>query len=211
MDAAFVISAFAAIFSVINPITKVIFFPMLTEGFTKQEKRQVATLAVNFSFGVLLLFGLFGIYLFQALNVELSTLRIVGGIVIAKIGFDMLQGQIPRTKQAPGELESLADKKEIGIFPLAIPFIAGPGAIITVLTFTSTAPDVTELILVLVSVLVVCVITLIMMLYSERTFKKLGKVGVFAVMRIMGMILLAIGVQMILDSTKDILIGWGAI
>ena len=184
---------------------------MLTEGFTKQEKSQVATLAVNFSFGVLLLFGLFGIYLFQALNVQLSTLRIVGGIVIAKIGFDMLQGQIPRTKQAPGELESLADKKEIGIFPLAILFIAGPGAIITVLTFTSTAPDVAELVLVLVSVLAVCIITLVMMLYSEGVFKKLGKVGIFAVMRLMGMILLAIGVQMILDSAENILVGWGAI
>jgi multiple antibiotic resistance protein len=211
MELAFVVSAFVAIFSVINPITKVIFFPMLTDGFTKQEKKEVASLAVNFSFLVFLAFGLFGIYLFRALNVELGTLRIVGGIVIAKIGFDMLQGQIPRTKQAPGELESLADKKEIGIFPLAIPFISGPGAIITVLTFTSTAPDVPELILVLVSVLVVCIITLIMMLYSEGVFKRLGKVGVFAVMRIMGMILLAIGVQMILDSAEDILSGWGAI
>ncbi len=209
MNYTFVISAFVAIFSIVNPITKVIFFPMLTEGFTRDEKKQVASLAANFSFLVFLAFGLFGIYLFQALNVSLTTLEIVGGMVIVKIGFDMLQGQVPRTKQTPAEMESLVDKKEIGIFPLAIPFISGPAAIITVITYTSTAPGVLELIMVLVSVLIVCVITLVMMLYSERVFARLGRVGVFAVMRLMGMVLLAIGVQMLVDGTEKILVGWG--
>ena len=200
MNWAFIISAFAAIFSVVNPISKILIFPMLTEGFSRPEQKKVITSAVLFSFVMFLTFGLLGGYLFSTLGVDYLALRLTGAVVLFKIGFDMIQGQIPKTKPSEDERDEVAEKAMVGIFPLGIPFIAGPSALITVMLYMNEAPTVIDSIAVIFVVLAVCLITFLFLIESRQVYERIGKVGVMASMRIMGMILLSIAIQMFVDS-----------
>jgi len=211
MDAAFVIAAFVAIFAIINPISKIVFFPIITMDYTKEEKRAVISTAVLYSTIILLGFGLIGQQLFGVLGVSIPALKLTGAVVLFKVGLDMLQGQIPRTKYSKKEGDEAIEKRAVGVFPLAIPFIAGPGGIITVMLYVSSAPSVIDSLLVLVSVTVVLAITLVVLIYADKIADRIGKVGVTASMRLMGMILLAIGLQMFLSTIDMLLVEWGAI
>ncbi|MCK4718170.1 MAG: NAAT family transporter [Thermoplasmata archaeon] len=199
MDHAFVIAAFAAIFSIVNPISKIIIFPMVTKGFNKEERDSALSTAVIFSFLLFMGFGLFGKYLFGSLGVGYNALRLTGAVILFKIGFEMLQGQLPKTKPSEEERDEVADKKMVGIFPLAMPFIAGPAALITVMLYVSEAPGTLEGILVLAATAAVCLITFVFLYYAHVIYDKIGKVGILASVRIMGMILLAIAFQMFIN------------
>lgn len=202
MDTAFIISAFTAIFIIVNPISKVFIFPMITEGYTKEERVATLATAIYASFLLLIIFGLFGSFLFGALGVGYTALRLTGAVVLFKIGYDMLQGQMPKTKPSVEERDEAVEKKMVGVFPLAIPFISGPAAIITVMLYLSDAPGPLEGFLVLVSTAVVCLITLFFLYYAQRIFDRIGKVGVLASVRLMGMILMAIAMQMFINAFK---------
>lgn len=200
MDVAFIISAFAAIFVVVNPISKVIIFPMLTEGYTKEERVQTISIATTASFVTFVTFGIFGRFIFSALKVDYNALRFTGAIIMLLIGLDMIQGKMARTKPSPEETKEVEEKRMVGIFPLAIPFISGPAGIITVMLFLAEAPGIVEGVMVLVAVAAVCMITMFALLESPKIFSRIGTVGIRASSRIMGLIILAIGFQMLLNA-----------
>ncbi|MDG6219934.1 MAG: MarC family protein [Candidatus Thermoplasmatota archaeon] len=204
MDNAFVISAFIAIFAIVNPISKIVLFPMLTEGFTKEERMSTLATSIYASFLLFAVFGIFGRFLFEGLGVGFTALRLTGATVLLKIGFDMLQGQLPKTKPSAEERDEATAKKMVGVFPLAMPFIAGPAAIITVMLYMAEAPGTFEGVLVLTSTAMVCLITLLFLYYAHNIFDKIGKVGVLASVRIMGMILLAISFQMFINAFRTL-------
>ncbi|RLF49025.1 MAG: hypothetical protein DRN20_03170 [Thermoplasmata archaeon] len=209
MNWGFVISAFSSIFVVVNPITKLIYFPLITQGFTREEKVEIITIAVYVSFSILMGFAILGRYVFMALGVRPASLHIVGAIILLKMGYDMIQGQIPRTKTSDKEISELSAKKDVGIVPLAIPMISGPGSIVTVITFMSIAPGVWEAIMVLAAIAVICLITLFMLIFAEVISEKVGRIACYAMLRIMGIIGLAVGVQMFVDGTDMLLRQWG--
>ena len=202
MDVTFVISAFTAIFIVVNPISKVVIFPMLTEGYTSEERMATLAISIYASFLLFAVFGIFGHFLFGALGVGYNALRLTGAVVLFKIGFDMLQGQLPKTKPGVEETAEAAEKKMVGIFPLAVPFISGPAALITVMLYVSEAPGNTEGVLVFVSTAIVCLITLACLYYANDIFDRIGRVGILTTVRIMGMILLAISLQMMINAIR---------
>lgn len=194
------VSAFAAIFVVVNPISKVIIFPSLTEGFTKEERVMTISVAVSASFIVFVTFGIFGRFLFDALNVDYNALRFTGALIMLIIGLDLIQGKMARTKPAPEETREAEEKKMVGIFPLAIPFISGPAGIITVMLYLAEAPGPFEGIMVLVTCAVVCFITMLLLLESPLIYNRIGSVGIKASGRLMGLIILAIGFQMLMNA-----------
>jgi len=200
LNISFVIAAFVAIFSVVNPFSKVIFFPMITHGLDGREKRNIIVLAVYMSFLIFLGFALLGGLLFESLGVSLISLRLAGGVIMFKIGWDMLQGVIPKMKPSQDEWDEITEKRLIGVFPLAIPFISGPASIATIVTYMSTSPGFTEQMLVIVSTGLVCLITGVFLHYSDVIFNRIGKVGVFAAMRIMGLIILAMSIEMLTNG-----------
>jgi multiple antibiotic resistance protein len=200
MNGAFVASAFAAIFVVVNPISKVIVFPMLTEGYTREERVQTISIAITASFVTFVTFGIFGRFIFSALHVDHTALRLTGAIIMLLIGLDMIQGKLPRTKPGPEETKEVEEKKMVGVFPLAIPFISGPAGIITVMLYLTEAPGPIEGIMVLVTCAVVCIITMLFLLESPLIFERIGNVGIRASSRVMGMIILAIGFQMLITA-----------
>ncbi|MBN2185409.1 MAG: NAAT family transporter [Candidatus Krumholzibacteriota bacterium] len=195
-----IIVAFTAIFIIINPFSKVPFFLLLTKGYTKEEKRKVVLHAIRISVFVLIAFALAGKYLFTLLNISELSMRVVGSLVIIKIGFEMMSGKIPTSKPSSDERDEAIQKEMVGVIPLGIPMIAGPGSIITVMTFVAKAQNALEVAAIIGSILITCLVTFILLLKADIFYNRIGEVGLHTIMRLLGILIAAIGVEMMLDS-----------
>ena len=197
---ALMIAAFAAIFITVNPISKVPFFIVLTDGYTREQKRLVILNAIKVSLGVLIIFAIFGRFLFDVFNVEFLALKFVGAAVLIKIGYDMLMGQISRFKGTDEERQEAIDKSIVGVVPLGIPMISGPGAMITAMIYMGEASGPLEWGFIILSILMTLAVTYVLLTESQYIYEKVGKLGITATMRIMGILIASIGVQMLLDN-----------
>ncbi len=199
---AFGLSAFAAIFTIVNPVGNIPVYVTLTEGYTRERRTEVAKRAVIVATVTLVVFALTGNYIFLVFHTSIHAFRIAGGILLFSIAFNMMHGERPKAKLTEREREEASAREEVGVVPLGIPIFAGPGAITTaiVLMGESAVPslDVAKSILVLVSILVTMAISQVLLLRSEWIAKRFGRVGMMAFSRIMGLILAAIAVQFVI-------------
>ena len=194
------IAAFAAIFITINPISKVPFFILLTQGYSRGQKKKVILNAVKVSLAVLIPFALFGKYLFDAFNVEFLALKFVGAAVLIKIGSDMLMGQIPQFKSSQEEKDEAIEKGMVGVVPLAIPMMAGPGAMITAMIYMGESVNVLEWGFIVFCIVITIMITYVLLMESQYIYKRMGNLGIAATLRVMGILIASIGVQMMLNN-----------
>lgn len=197
---ALMIAAFAAIFITVNPISKVPFFIVLTEGYSREDKKKVIINAIKVSTAVLVGFAIFGKFLFDAFNVEFLALKFVGAAVLIKIGYDMLMGQMSRFKSTDEERQEAIDKGLVGVVPLGIPMISGPGAMITAMIYMAESTGPMEWGFIILSILITLAITYFLLVESHIIYEKMGKLGITATMRIMGILIASIGVQMLLNN-----------
>ncbi len=205
----FTVAAFAAIFSIVNPLGAVPILVSLTEGYSPAEKKGVIIKAVLSAFSVLLTFALFGNYIFAFFGITIPSFRIAGGLLLISVGFSMMRGQPPRTKSTPEERAEAAEREEVGIVPLGVPMLAGPGSITTVMIVISDSQGALGITAVVASIAVTLLIAYILFLYGNRIFERIGRVGSRAFSRIMGLIITSIAVQFIIEGIKTILIQWG--
>ena len=194
------IAAFAAIFITINPISKVPFFILLTQGYTREEQKVVIMNAVKVSLAVLIPFAMFGKFLFDMFDVEFLALKFVGAAVLIKIGSDMLMGQIPQFKGSQEEKDEAIEKEMVGVVPLAIPMMAGPGAMITAMIYMGQSVNVLEWGFIVFCLVITVMITYVLLMESQYIYDKMGNLGITATMRIMGILIASIGVQMMLNN-----------
>ena len=197
---ALMVAAFAAIFITVNPISKVPFFIVLTDGYSREEKKIVILNAIKVSLAVLLLFAVFGKFLFDAFNVEFLALKFVGAAVLIKIGYDMLMGQISGFKSSHEERQEAIDKGIVGVVPLGIPMISGPAAMITAMIYMGESSGILEWAFIAISIVITLAITYVLLVESQYIYEKMGKLGITATMRVMGILIASIGVQMFLNN-----------
>ena len=207
----FSVAAFTAIFSIVNPLGAIPLLVTITEGYTEEERMHVITKAVFSAFLVLVVFALFGNLIFAFFGITVSSFRIAGGILLMSVGFSMTRGQPPRTKSTPEEREEAAEKEEVGIVPMGVPMLAGPGSISTVMIFISKSEGPLYVSAVLFSILLTLTIAFVMFIYAEKIFRRIGRVGARAFSRIMGLILMAIAVEFIIEGIHSVLLEWGAL
>lgn len=185
------------IFAVVDPIGTLPFFASLTEGFSPQDRRHVLTRAVIVSTLILIVFAVAGRYLFAAFGFTLAAFEIAGGILLFIVAYDMLRGEVGPTRlTAADRADAIQNRDEVAVFPLAIPLLAGPGAISTVMIYaggTSAGPFNT--LAAFVAVLVAGGATYVVFLYGQRILDALGRVGVMALTRVLGLLLAAVAVQ----------------
>jgi len=195
--------AFTSLFTVMNPIGIAPVFIGMTTNLTRSQRRATARRAVLTSFGVLMLFGLTGRFLFEFFGISVAGMRVVGGIILFGIGYEMLGAKLSRTK-AP--TETVGDYiRDISITPLAIPIMTGPGAIATIIVLANDGGTVLHyLVLAGVVALVVTVIYLVLM-GGERMLDFIGEDGNSVLLRIMGLILMVLGVEFIIGGLTPIL------
>ncbi|HEY6237781.1 MAG TPA: NAAT family transporter, partial [Thermoplasmata archaeon] len=202
MEIAFLLATVASVLAIVDPVGTLPFFAALTDGFSSADRELVLRRAVVVAASVLSLFALFGRFLFAAFGFTLQAFEIAGGILLFTVAFDMLRGEITRTKLAPGdEQEALGRRDEIGVVPLGIPLLAGPGAISTVMIFEGSAgSDLFSILATFIAIAITAAVTYLVLHYGQRIIRSLGRIGVMAITRVLGLVLAAVAVQFIVNG-----------
>jgi multiple antibiotic resistance protein len=193
-------AAFIFLFAVIDPIGTVPVFIAVTNGYNEKEKRIIAFKAILFSAIILLFFIVVGELILDAINISLPAFQIAGGIVIFLFALTMIFGDSkPET-----EIKRIKNTTETAVFPIAMPSIAGPGAMLAVVLLTKNSEysilEQFQLSLVLIGVLVV---VFILLLIATKVHKIIGDAGASIISRVMGLILSALAVANIIDGIKE--------
>lgn len=208
LDTAFLITAFVTMFVVIDPIGTAPVFVALTQGASRRQRNMIALRACGIGSVLLLLFAFFGESLLGFIGISMPAFRVAGGILIFLIAVDMLFERRTKRREDKGDDESLHD--DPSVFPLAIPFIAGPGSIASVILLTGQRPGAEGMAMVLGATFAVIVIALLLFFASSLIERALGKVGVTVITRLLGMLLAALAVQFVLDGLSAFGFGPGA-
>ena len=196
------ITAFVALFVVIDPIGLAPIFVALTQGVTADARRRIAVRACIIGFGLLLLFGLAGESVLGFLGISMAAFRIAGGILLFLTALDMLFER--RTKRREDQAAEDGPEDDPSVFPLATPLIGGPGAIATMILLTGQAGGDPVHIAGVVGVMAAVLICVLGMFLMAGVLERLlGRVGINVVTRLLGMLLAALSVQFVLDGLRD--------
>lgn len=199
MDTTFLISAFVTLFVIIDPIGLVPLFVALTQGMTTRERRAIGLRAVLVAAFILLLFAAAGEAVLGFVGISMPAFRIAGGILLFLTALDMLFER--RSKRRKDQTEE--DRPDPSVFPLAIPLIAGPGAIATMILLAGEHPGLAGLATITGVMLAVLVIVMLLFLSASLFERALGRVGINVVTRLLGMLLAALSVQFVLEGLRD--------
>lgn len=198
----FAITTFVAVFAIVNPLGAMTFFVVLTRAYPRTMKARVIQRAILAATLTLLVFALIGNYIFLLFGTSIHAFRIAGGILLFSIAFSMMQGERSRTQLTPQDRAEALEREAVGIVPLGVPMLAGPGAITTVMVLMAEASapsvDMGRIALILASIVVTMGVTWLLLTYADRVFHRVGRMGAYAISRIMGLILAAIAVQFVI-------------
>ena len=192
---------FAALFSVLNPIGTVPIFVGLTMDDNAKERSRISLWTAINVFIILIISFFLGEYVLTFFGISIEALRIAGGIVIATSGFSLLTGNFNKKRGVNKKVESDAQKRnDIALTPLAIPMLAGPGSISLLIAFYHEHHSIPDIIFSILAIFAVAVAIFIVLKSAHYLAKILGASGIVAISRIVGFIVIAIGVQYIISS-----------
>ncbi|HRT11669.1 MAG TPA: MarC family protein [Methanoculleus sp.] len=200
----FILLSLSSIIIVVNPLAATLIFVSLTGTMDQAAKLKIAREASEFALAVLLIFTFGGGWILQIFGISIEAFRIAGGVLLFGIGMDMVYAKTSRTKMTATEKYEGQDTDDIAIMPLAIPMIAGPGAITSVIVLMNEAMPMglAAIAMVPLAVIVAIGITYYMMKNADVIVRRIGQREYRAVNRLMGMLLIAIAVQFIIVGIK---------
>ena len=203
----FLLVALPAVFFVVDPIGTVPLFLAMTARDRPEKARSMALRACLVAASVLAFFALFGHWVFQVFGVSLAAFRTAGGVLLLITALDMLRAETSKTKTSPAETSEGVEKDDIAIVPLAMPMLAGPGAIATAMVLVSRDSNTLRATaLVVLSIGITFAAAYLILRGAGVVQRVLRKSGVAILERVMGLILAAIAVQFIADGARDL---WG--
>jgi multiple antibiotic resistance protein len=194
--------AFTTFFATIGPLDVAALFAALTAKATPKERRQMALKGALIGGGILLFFAIFGKAVLKSFGITLPALQASGGILLLLIAIDMVFARDSGSTTATDEERAEAQgKKDVSVFPLATPLIAGPGAIgAAVLLVADAEGDAVETAVVVGVLLGMVLLTFLLMLLATQVQKLLGVTGLHVISRVVGVLLAALAVQFIFDG-----------
>lgn len=198
----YAIFAFVSLFTMVNPIGVVPPYLGMTTAMTREQSRRVARRAVLTGASILVLFAVTGQWVFSFFGISVDSLRVVGGIIFLLLGYRMLSGRVPRERQGYETHEEYAT--DISITPLGIPIVCGPGAIATAILLTTEDPSPSHYGITVLVILVIMLITYVVMLSGRRIMGFFGESGTIVLMRLMGLIIMAIAVEFLFAGLTPI-------
>jgi MarC family membrane protein len=200
----FSVVAFTSIFILVDPFAAIPAFLVMTAHDDGERRRRMAKRAAWTCLIVLGSFGLAGSWIFRAFGITLPAFEIAGGLILLLIGIDMLQARRSSTQEVEPERQEGAEKEDVGITPLGIPMLAGPGAISTVMVLIGPKPEVQHVGPVFAAIIVTSLISYWVLSAAEMVRRRIGETGIRILVRLMGLLLTAIAVQFFLNGFIDL-------
>ena len=202
----FALVTFTSILFIVDPIAVVPTYLVITQGETAEHRATTARRACIAAAVILIAFGLAGSAIFELFGITLEAFRIAGGLILWVVAMDMLHGE-RRTQESGPEIVEGQRKDDVAVTPLAMPMLAGPGAISTIIVLDGQARTVPRKLAVYASIIVTLFISWIVLRVGDRVIKRMGRTGVRVMTRIMGLLLAAIAVQFVITGARDALKG----
>lgn len=204
----YLLEAFVTLFVTVDPLGLAPLFIGLTAGMGPKDRRQVALRATSIATAVLIVFALAGGKLLALLGISLPSFRIAGGLLLFSTAFQMVFSQKePRDKSDADRAVTLDHIRDIAAFPLAIPLLAGPGAISASILAASKAPSVAAFAGFIGLIVAVMGIGLAVFLLADPIDKRIGETGRVVIGRLLGLLLAALAVQFVADGIRAIIAG----
>jgi multiple antibiotic resistance protein len=204
---AFFVTSFVSLFVTLDPVGNVPIFLSITPHNSEAERAAMVTRAVLVVFGVLVGFALFGNLIFRFFGVTIEAFRIVAGLLLLKIAFDMMEAKPARVRHTPEEDAEGAKREDVAIIPLAIPLLSGPGTISNVVALTGQVAKSSSVIpmfgILLLAIALNVLIAFIALRSATPITRLLRETGMRVFTRVMGLILAAIAVQFVLTGIKE--------
>jgi multiple antibiotic resistance protein len=198
----FALLAISSILIIVNPLGATLIYVSLTTGLDQAARDIIVRDSCRLALIILLFTAVFGTWVLQLFGITLEAFRIAGGILLFGIGMEMVYARTSRTKLTVTEKNESQDNEDIAMMPIAIPMIAGPGAITTTIVLMNEALVLTPVAIgvVLLSIILSIGITYYMMRNSDYIMSKIGQREYRAINRLMGMLLIAIAVQFVING-----------
>jgi multiple antibiotic resistance protein len=202
IDWSFVLIVFTGLFAIINPIGNAPIFISFVEHLNRHEQKAIALKAVTVGFIILTVFVIFGYTLFNVFNISIQAFRITGGLLVLKVGFDMINSKSKET----ASVQTHSEPKDTGfaISPLATPILVGPGTLSTAVSFVGVGNKIENSIIIIFSSGIILTISYFVFISSTTLIEKIGKEALNVVTKIMGLLIASIGIQMIITSIEEL-------
>lgn len=197
------VSAFVTLFVVIDPPGCAPIYAGLTKGASREQARAMALRATFIASVILLIFALFGQELLGALHIELDSFRIAGGLMLFFIAFDMVfEKRTQRREERAEKIAATPEVEDVSVFPMAMPMLAGPGAIAAVMLLMNEADTVPQMFEVLGALALVLAITAAALVAAGPLIRLLGDKVEAVITRLLGVLLAALAAQYVIDGLK---------
>jgi multiple antibiotic resistance protein len=197
----FAILSLVSLLIMVNPISIMPVYASMTSSYSSAESRRFALRGILTALIVMLIFAGIGKFIFDFFSISIESLRIVGGILFFLVGYEMLSG---KEKQEPDPNESGQATLDQSITPFGVPLICGPGAISTVMLLMNQCNDLRLRLTLVASILMVTVITFIALISARPVTRLIGRTGINVIMRITGLIVMAIAVELLVGGLTAI-------
>ncbi|MCL4501549.1 MAG: MarC family protein [Deltaproteobacteria bacterium] len=196
-------TSLVSFFVIMDPLGNVFPFLALTERGPSKANAKVAAHACFYSFFILTAFALAGRYVIAFFGISLAAFQIAGGLILFVISFDMLHGRGHFNRMDTSSSLRPEEYGDIALAPLAMPLMAGPGSITTVLVLTSRAKSLGENLSILVAIIIILFVTYFCFIYADRIVALIKEASLRVLTRIMGLILTALAVQFIIQGLSS--------
>jgi multiple antibiotic resistance protein len=201
---AFTFMAFSSLFVIVDPIATIPAFLAMTARDTPEQRIRMARLASIVAAGVLLTFAVVGKWIFQYLGITLPAFQMAASLVLLLVALDMIRAQRSRVQETAEETTAGTEKEDIAITPLAIPMLAGPGAISTAVLLHNQAAGWEQNVALYFCIVAVCAASYVILRLSARGARWLSPIALRITTRIMGLLLAALAFQFLINAVNEV-------
>ncbi len=201
----FSLLAFTSVFFIVNPLGAAPVFLALTDGWSRADRVRAAGRSTLIAGTILVVFALTGNLIFRLFGVTLGAFRLAGGVLLLRVAMDMLHGQPTATKSTPEDHRDAAQKEDIAVTPLAIPQLAGPGSIATVILLPGDPRVPWRIAPVIIAIAVTLLVAYLVLRGADRVQRFIGQSGTRIMTKIMGLLIAAVAMEFVAHGVKELL------
>lgn len=203
----FVVLAFTSLLAIVNPVGAVPIYLAMTGTYDRAHRAATLRRAIITAFALLFAFAALGAFILRFFGITTQAFQVAGGIILFGMGWDMLQARRSRVKTTAEEESEGAAKEDIGIIPLGIPILAGPGAITTVIALYGQAENLPARVGVFAGIVLVLALTWLILTAAPAVTRRMGTTGMNVLTRLMGLIVMVVGAQLVINGVTVVLAG----